>query len=55
MSLTAWIITAIALGLIVSGILLLKQSAKKFHLNKKQWQDVNKRSEAMKKEEDSLK
>lgn len=52
MSLTGWIITAIALGLIFSGILLLKQSAKKFHLNKKQWEEVNKRSEEIKKEDD---
>lgn len=52
MPLIGWVIAVIALGLIVGGILLLKQSATKFHLNKKQWEDVHKRSEILKKEED---
>lgn len=34
----------IALGLIVGGILLLKQSAKKFHLTEEQLDDINKRN-----------
>lgn len=52
MTFIGWVITIIALGLIVSGVLLLKQSATKFHLNKQQWEDVNKRSEKIKQEEE---
>lgn len=52
MSLISWFIIAIALGLIVGGVLLLKQSATKFHLTNEQWKKVKKRSEALKKEED---
>lgn len=54
MSLIGWVITVVALGSIVSAILLLKQSANKFNLNKEQWKEVKKRSEEIKKEDDEL-
>ena len=53
MSLTLIIIIALCLGVIVSGILLLKQSAKKFKLTDKQLAEIKKRNEMLEKEENS--
>lgn len=44
MSLTGIIIILVALGLIVSGVLLLKQSAKKFDLSEEQLKEIKKRN-----------
>jgi len=41
----------IALGLIIGGVLLLKQSAKKFNLSEEQLEDINKRNAELEKEE----
>jgi len=51
MSLTAIIITALAIGIIVGGILLLKKSAHKFNLTAEQLANIKKRNEALDKEE----
>jgi len=51
MSLTGIIIILIALGLIISGVLLLKQSAKKFDLSEEQLKDIKKRNIEQDKEE----
>ncbi|WP_286262623.1 DUF2897 family protein [Thalassotalea atypica] len=44
-----WVIAicAIALGLIVGGILLLKQSAKKFKLTEQQLEEINQRNKEL--------
>ena len=44
-------ISIIALGIIVSGILLLKQSAKKFKLTDEQLARINERNKVLEKEE----
>jgi sensor histidine kinase regulating citrate/malate metabolism len=51
MSLTAIIITALAIGIIVGGILLLKKSAHKFNLTAEQLANIKKRNEALDKQE----
>ncbi len=51
MSITAIIICIIAIGIIVGGILLLKQSAKKFKVTPEQLAKIKKRNEALDKEE----
>lgn len=51
MSSTGIIITLIALGLVISGVLLLKQSAKKFDLTDEQLKDIKKRNDELDKEE----
>ena len=51
MSLTVVIIIVLSLGIIVSGILLLKQSAKKFKLSDKQLEEIKKRNDALAQEE----
>ncbi|MFD2166063.1 DUF2897 family protein [Thalassotalea euphylliae] len=51
METTHIIILAIALGIIVSGILLLKQSAKKFKLTDEQLKKIKERNEALEKED----
>ncbi|WP_426360197.1 DUF2897 family protein [Pseudocolwellia sp. HL-MZ19] len=51
MSTIGIIIALIALGLIVGGILLLKQSAKKFNLSEQQLEDINKRNVELEQEE----
>ncbi len=51
MSITAIIITALAIGIIVGGILLLKKSARKFNLTAEQLTNIKKRNEALDKEE----
>ncbi|WP_083690148.1 DUF2897 family protein [Colwellia sp. UCD-KL20] len=51
MSLTGIIIAVIALGLIVSAVLLLKQSAKKFDLTEEQLKKIEARNALLEKEE----
>lgn len=51
MSVTAIIITALALGIILGGILLLRKSAKKFNLTPEQLAKIKKRNEALDKED----
>lgn len=51
MNLTLVIILLIALGIIVSGILLLKQSAKKFKLSDEQLEKIKQRNKQLEKEE----
>jgi len=51
MSYTGIIIAIIALGLIASAILLLKQSAKKFDLTEEQLKKIKKRNTEIEKEE----
>ncbi|XPF94172.1 DUF2897 family protein [Colwellia sp. RE-S-Sl-9] len=51
MSLIGIIIAVIALGLIVSAVLLLKQSAKKFDLTEEQLQKIEARNTELEKEE----
>jgi len=51
MSLTAIIITALAIGIIVGGILLIKKSAHKFNLSAEQLANIKKRNEALDKKE----
>lgn len=45
-------IIILALGLIFSGILLLKQSAKKFNLTEEQLTKINERNDDLNKEEE---
>lgn len=45
------LVIALALGIVVSGILLLKQSAKKFHLSPEQLARINKRNKRLEQEE----
>lgn len=45
------IITILALGIVIGGILLLKKSAKKFNLTTEQLERINKRNEALDKED----
>ncbi|WP_440875491.1 DUF2897 family protein [Thalassotalea sp. PLHSN55] len=52
MSATGIVIIIIALGVIVSAILLLKQSATKFHLSQKQLDDIKARNKELDKEEE---
>ncbi|WDE13377.1 DUF2897 family protein [Thalassomonas haliotis] len=51
MSITAVIIMLLCLGLIAGGILLLKKSAKKFHLTGQQLKDIKARNQQLEKEE----
>ncbi len=51
MSITAIIITALAIGIIVGGIIVLKKSAHKFNLTAEQLADIKKRNEELDKEE----
>lgn len=51
MSLTAIIITALALGIIVGGIYVLKKSARKFNLTPEQLKKIKQRNEMLDKEE----
>ena len=51
MSFTIAIVIILAIGTIVSAILLLKQSAKKFDLTKEQLQEIKTRNKALDKEE----
>ena len=51
MSLSAIIITVLAIGTIVGGILLLKKSAHKFNLTAEQLENIKKRNEALDKQE----
>ena len=51
MEISILLIIAIAVGSVVGGILLLKQSAKKFELTDQQQADIKKRNEALEKEE----
>jgi hypothetical protein len=51
MSLIEIIIIVVAIGLVVSAVLLLKQSAKKFNLTDEQLDKINKRNEVLDKEE----
>ena len=48
---TGIIIAIIALGIIVSAVLLLKQSAKKFNLTDEQLKNIKKRNSDIEKEE----
>ncbi|QBG35076.1 DUF2897 family protein [Litorilituus sediminis] len=50
MSLSLIFIILIALGIIIGGILLLKQSAKKFNLSPEQLKRIKARNEALDKE-----
>ena len=51
MSITAIIIIALAIGIIVGGIFLLKKSARKFDLTAEQLADIKKRNEALDKQD----
>jgi cell division protein FtsB len=51
MSVTAIIITVLAIGIIVGGIFLLKKSAHKFNLTAEQLASIKKRNEALNKRE----
>ncbi|NQZ25015.1 MAG: DUF2897 family protein [Colwellia sp.] len=51
MSLTEIIITALALGIIVGGIYVLKKSARKFNLTPEQLKKIKQRNEMLDKEE----
>lgn len=51
MTLNAIIITILALGIIIGGILLLKKSAKKFDLTRQQLSNIKKRNEELDKAE----
>ena len=51
MSLTEIIITALALGIIVGGIYVLKKSARKFNLTAEQLKKIKQRNEMLDKEE----
>ena len=51
MSLTEIIITALALGIIVGGIYVLKKSARKFNLTPEQLKKIKQRNEILDKEE----
>lgn len=53
MSLTVFIIIIIFLAMIVSSVLLLKQSAKKFNLTDQQKESIKKRNLERDKEDDS--
>ncbi|MCW8832382.1 MAG: DUF2897 family protein [Colwellia sp.] len=48
---TAIIITVLALGIVVGGILLLKKSAKRFNLTPEQLEKIKQRNEALDKED----
>ena len=50
-SFTVWFIIIIALGTIVSGILLLKQSAKKFNLSEQQLDKIKQRNKLLDEQE----
>ena len=47
MSVSVIILIALALGIIVGGVMVLKKSAKKFDLTKKQLKDIKERNVAM--------
>ena len=51
MSITAIIIIVLAIGIIVGGILLLKNSAQKFNLTAEQLIKIKKRNEILDKED----
>jgi len=51
MSITAIIITALAIGIIVGGILVIKKSAHKFNLTAEQLANIKKRNKELDKEE----
>jgi len=51
MSLIGIIIAVVALGLIASAVLILKQSAKNFDLSEEQLKDINKRNAELEAEE----
>lgn len=51
MSITAIIITALAIGIIVGGILLIKKSAHKFNLSAEQLSNIKRRNEALDKQD----
>ena len=51
MSVIAIIIIALAIGIIVGGIFLLKKSARKFDLTAEQLADIKKRNEELDKQE----
>ena len=51
MSVTAIIITALAIGIIVGGIFLLKKSAHKFNLTTEQLASIKKRNEVLEEQE----
>ena len=53
MSYIAIIIITLALGIIFSGIWLLKQSAKKFNLTEQQLKNIKARNEKLEKEENN--
>jgi len=51
MSATAIIIISLAIGIIIGGVLVLKNSARKFNLSAEQLDKIKKRNEALDKEE----
>lgn len=51
MTLSGIILTVLALGIIVGGVLLLKKSAKKFDLTAEQLSSIKKRNEELDKAE----
>lgn len=55
MTLSGIILTVLALGIIVGGVLLLKKSAKKFDLTAEQLSSIKKRNEELDKAESAEK
>lgn len=51
MSFSEIVITVLALGIVVGGVMLLKRSAKKFDLSPEQLKEIKERNEALDKEE----
>ncbi len=51
MSILVIVIIVFSVGLVVSGILLLKQSAKKFHLSDEQLKEIKERNKQLDEQE----
>ncbi len=51
MTISSIIISVLAIGIIISGILLLKKSAKRFNITPEQLAKIKKRNEVLEKEE----
>lgn len=47
MSFTAIVILLLSLGIIIGGVLVLKRSAKSFHLSERQLNDIKKRNQRL--------
>ncbi len=47
MSLTATVLIILALGIIISGVLLLKKTARKFNITNEQLENIKRRNEEL--------